>query len=148
MFGSSTKRTLLLLHRVETGITVLFAVFPAHAILLPEQWWRSGAFSADCQCSARCTLSLSRSNVKLTGENICGDKLPIQPCLFEGQLGYLPMAMSTVWFCLCPENEVIEKTKHNRYKDVSHSFLDLKREHEHGRHKRSTGETRTTTTTV
>ncbi|XP_029707197.1 platelet-derived growth factor subunit A-like isoform X1 [Takifugu rubripes] len=36
------------------------------------------------------------------------------------------------------ENEVIEKTKHQNYKDSSHSFLDLKREHEHSRHKRST----------
>ena len=59
---------------------------------------------------------------------------------YVGWWEYLQMVKPTVWFCLCPENEAIEETKHQRYKDVSHSFLDLKRDREHSRHKRSTGE--------
>ena len=52
-----------------------------------------------------------------------------------------------VLFCLHPENEVIEETKHSYHKDFSHSLPDLKRAHTHTRHRRSTGETHTHTHT-
>lgn len=48
-----------------------------------------------------------------------------------------------VLFCLSPENEVIEETKHSYHKDFSHSFPDLKRVHTHTRQRRSTGEMHT-----
>lgn len=52
---------------------------------------------------------------------------------------------TNVLFCLRPENEVIEETKHDYRKDFSHSFPDHKKPQTHTRRKRSTGETHSQT---
>lgn len=61
-------------------------------------------------------------------------------CLAKGSV---LLMVQCVLFCLCPENEVIEETKHSYHKDFSHILPTLKKTHSHTRQKRSTGEPHT-----
>lgn len=119
--STSTKRPLLLRHHAEKQHNSPVCRFSALLVHQPvHRCWR---------------LDVGWLCVTVRREE--EDKGPIQ------RWECFPTVKPTVWFCLCPENEVIEETKQQRYKDVSHRFLDLKREQEHSRHRRSTGEIHT-----